>query len=233
MALKVRRVTALPVSTSNRRHKATPAIYDQGALGSCTANAIGAAFEYITRRERAVEDFTPSRLAIYYEERRIERTIESDAGAEIRDGMRVISCIGAAPESLWPYAIERFTQRPPDAYYAAAQQHICTVYERVPQTENAIKSCLAAGYPVIFGFTVYESFESAKVARSGHVPLPRTSEAALGGHAVALWDYSKTKAVCRNSWGPEWGSSGYFDLPWDYVLNPDLSSDFWTIRVVK
>jgi len=152
------RLSALPPSVDLSTQAAMPPVYDQGQLGSCTANAIAGAFEYDLRRQN-LADFAPSRLAIYYGERVIERRVKSDAGAEIRDGMKVISKQGAGPETLWPYVITRLAQTPPASYVAAAKKHLCLSYERVEQTEVGIKRALAAGYPIVFGISVYDSFE--------------------------------------------------------------------------
>lgn len=87
----------------------------------------------------------------------------------------------------------------------------------------------------VFGFTVYESFESNTVARTGHAPMPSTRERVLGGHAVCAIGYDESKRwfICRNSWGTSWGMRGYFTLPYDYLTSSDLAADFWTIRVVS
>ena len=50
--------------------KGCPPVYDQGDLGSCTANAIGAAFQFNQMKE-GLKSFIPSRLFIYYNERDI------------------------------------------------------------------------------------------------------------------------------------------------------------------
>lgn len=226
------KVTALPKTVDLHARTAMPPIYDQGDLGSCTANAIAAAFEYELRKQK-LADFMPSRLAIYYGERVIEGSVDSDAGAEIRDGMKVIAKQGAGPESLWPYNVARFRQQPSAEYFAAAKSHLCISYERVDQTELGLKRALAAGYPVVFGFTVYESFESDAVANTGRVPMPRKDEEVLGGHAVVMTGYTGTRVRVRNSWGVAWASSGYCTMPLDYVLNPDLASDFWICKLVQ
>src|SRR4029079_3357244 len=51
-----------------------PPVYDQGQLGSCTANAIGAALEFAQIKQQE-EEFVPSRLFIYYNERVMEHTV--------------------------------------------------------------------------------------------------------------------------------------------------------------
>ena len=97
------------------------------------------------------------------------------------------------------------------------------------------KGCLASGYPFVFGFSVYASFESAAVATTGHAPMPKPKEALLGGHAVGAVGYDDAKQwfIARNSWGPKWGLAGYFTLPYEYLLDENLSDDFWTIRLVQ
>lgn len=226
------RLAALPPSVDLSTRPAMPPVYDQGELGSCTANAIGAAFEYELRRQD-LADFTPSRLAIYYGERVIERTVKTDAGAEIRDGMKVVAKQGAGPESLWPYVISRFAKAPPAAYISAARKHLCLSYERVEQTEVGMKRALAAGYPIVFGISVYDSFESDAVAKTGLVPMPKKSEKLLGGHAILMTGYTKSRVRFRNSWGKSWALGGYATLPLSYVLNSNLASDFWIAKIVE
>ena len=86
----------------------------------------------------------------------------------------------------------------------------------------------------MFGFSVYESFETDAVARSGEVPMPGRNEALLGGHAVAAvgYDQPRRRFIVRNSWGAAWGKSGYFTMPYEYLLDSGLSDDFWTVKLV-
>jgi C1A family cysteine protease len=100
---------------------------------------------------------------------------------------------------------------------------------------HQIQGCLASGYPVVFGFSVYESFETQEVARSGVVPLPKKGEKQLGGHAVLAVGYDDTAQsfIVRNSWGPSWGQDGYFTMPYAYVTSGQLASDFWALYTVE
>jgi C1A family cysteine protease len=202
-------------------------------LGSCTANAIGAAIEF-DRLKQKLSDFVPSRLFIYYNERVIEGTVSSDSGAQIRDGIKTVASLGVCPEPDWPYDITKFTQKPPAKAYADAVADRAVSYQSLVQDVNQMKGCLASGYPFVFGFTVYESFESAAVASSGNAPMPAPSERAIGGHAVVAVGYEDANQwfVVRNSWGTNWGLSGYFTMPYAYLIQTGLASDFWTIRIV-
>jgi len=212
---------------------ACPMVYDQGKLGSCTANAIGAAYEFDVMKQKKV-DFTPSRLFIYYNERVIEGTIKQDAGAEIRDGIKSIAQTGVCTEKTWPYTISKFAKKPTKASFKEATKHKAVTYQRVNQNAIDLKTALAAGFPVIFGFSVYESFESVEVARTGVANLPLADERMIGGHAVLLvgYDDHTQRWLVRNSWGTNWGQAGYFTMPYSYLTNRNLASDFWTVTSV-
>lgn len=224
---------ALPAKVDLRSKM--PPVYDQGDLGSCTANAVGGACHYAELNEAkpTVAVVEPSRLFIYFNTRVLEHTWETDSGAEIRDVMKAINRWGYAPEALWPYDITKFNVPPVIPAYAKAWWYKTTNYLSVTQDLVQIKSALAAGYPVAFGFTVYDSFESAAVAASGIVPMPNlATENVLGGHAVLItgYDDSKNWFIVRNSWGTSWGAAGYFYMPYEYVLDADLASDFWLVK---
>ena len=236
-------VANLPASTDLRA--GLPECYDQGQIGSCTANAIAGAFEFALRKQ-ALADFTPSRLFIYYNERAMEGHVGTDSGAQIRDGVKSIAKQGVCPETEWPYEPvpadpngnfphgSREATRPTDACYQDALKNRATTYQRVVQTLDQMRGCLAAGYPFVFGFTVYESFESQQVAETGVAPMPGPSEQVLGGHAVLAvgYDDASKRFLVRNSWGTGWGQQGYFTMPYAYLTESSLSSDFWTVRVV-
>jgi C1A family cysteine protease len=223
-----------PVPAAVDLRKQYPPVYDQGQLGSCTANAIAAAIEF-DRLKQKISDFTPSRLFIYYNERVMEHTVASDSGAQIRDGIKSVGKLGDCPETEWPYVISKFKTKPPKNCYADALKYKAVSYQRVTQSLGQLKGCLASGWPFVFGFTVYESFESQQVAKSGHASLPKSGESVVGGHAVVGVGYDDARQwfIVRNSWGGQWGLHGYFTLPYSYVTEPNLASDFWTIRIVQ
>jgi C1A family cysteine protease len=226
-------LTALPAAI-DLRPQCPKEVYDQGQLGSCTGNAIAGAIEFDEIKQKAADIFTPSRLFIYYNERVIEGSVNSDSGAQIRDGIKTVAKQGACHEKIWPYDITKFRAKPSKAAYTDGAKHTAVQYQRLIQSLTEMKGCLAAGYPFVFGFTVYESFESATVAKTGVVPYPSTGEKVLGGHAVLAvgYDDASQRFIVRNSWGAGWGIKGYFTIPYSYLTNNNLADDFWTIRMV-
>jgi C1A family cysteine protease len=212
-----------------------PPVYDQGQLGSCTANAIAGLFQFDELKEEKDNPPVPSRLFIYYNERAIEGSVGTDSGAQLRDGIKTVVKYGVCPEHIWPYDISQFAVKPPAAAFQQAKQDRAINYLRIPQVLNQMKGCLASGFPFVFGFSVYESFEGRQVAQTGVMNLPESSEAVLGGHAVCAvgYDDSERRFTVRNSWGTGWGMQGYFTMPYAYMTDPNLASDFWTIRKVS
>jgi C1A family cysteine protease len=238
------RLTDLPPAEFDLR-PSMPPVYDQGQLGACTGNAIAAAMEY-ERGRQGLSEFVPSRLFVYYNERALEGTVSSDSGAAIRDGIKVVNTDGVCPETMWPYDIGMFAVKPPKRCYVTAESDKAVQYLAI-QTLGDLKDAIASKLSVVFGFTVYQSFESPAVAKTGVMPMPLQGEATVGGHAVVAVGYSdpKQQLIVRNSWGPSWGDGGYFYMPYEYVTGSKISadsspingaslaSDFWSIELVS
>lgn len=201
-------------------------VLDQGQLGSCTANGIAGAIDFADRKEGWASE-NPSRLFIYWNERNAEGTVNSDAGAAIRDGVKVIAKLGAPPETDWPYDIAKFRERPPAAAFAAAKRDRLTRYWRVQSHPTLGLACLAAGFPFVGGIVVYPSFEAAT---DGVIPMPEPGEAPIGGHCILFggYDLALRRYKFRNSWAASWGQDGDGTMPFEYLAQ--LGSDLWTIR---
>jgi C1A family cysteine protease len=211
-----------------------PPVYDQKSLGSCTANAGSGIFQFNQMQQNITWGHMPSRLFLYYNTRIIEGSVNEDSGASIRNTIKAIASSGMCPASKWPYVIKKFAVKPTVKAYAFAADHTAVDYQRLPQELSQLKGCLASGETFIFGFSVYDSFESEEVAKTGIVNLPQSNEQLLGGHAVMAVGYDDTKQrfIVRNSWG-DWGMNGYFTMPYSYLTNDNLSDDFWTVKIVK
>lgn len=222
-------VVRLPASVDLRSH--CPPILDQGALGSCTGHGITGALRY-ELISAGHQDVPLSRLQLYYDEREAEGTVHSDAGAEIRDGIKCAAKIGVAHENLWPYVISKFATKPPAKVYKDAVNFTALSYQRVEVSTSALKAAIAQGHTPIVGISVYESFESDSVAKTGVVPMPKTREKMVGGHCMYVVGYGQRPGTftVRNSWGSDWGDSGDCYIPESYLGGTKYGSDYWIIR---
>jgi len=203
-------------------------VENQGTLGSCTANALVGNTEFLDQKDG--NGYTDSsRLFIYYNERVIEGTPSIDSGAMLRDGIKTLRKDGVCSETIWPYDIKRFADMPMPVCYTEAKLHTIQSYHRITAL-NEMLSCISQGFPFVFGFAVYESFESPQTARTGIIPMPEKEERMLGGHAVLAvgFDRKDKTFLVRNSWGTGWGMNGYCTMPFKYLET--LADDFWTIR---
>lgn len=211
-----------------------PPVFNQLELGSCSSQAIAAAFMYDHKKQFPNEPlFTPSRLMIYYQERVLEGTVNVDAGAMLRDGIKVINKPGVCDEKYWPYDIKKFAKKPSSNCYLDAPKNIAVSYSRLG-TAYDMKVALSNGFPIIFGMSVFESFESEQTAKTGVLPMPGPNESMLGGHAVLCVGFSEKDQhfIIRNSWGSDWGQGGYFIMPYTY-MTPQYTSDYWVVTAVK
>jgi hypothetical protein len=223
--------SALPASVDLRAWM-TP-VEDQGALGSCTSNALAGALEYLVRRETG-EHVDVSRLFIYFNQRLWDDSVREDVGAAVSHGVRVLAKLGAPLEQLWPYDRRLFAVQPPERVYREAARFRLKDWWSVPIDRRAVKACLAGGFPIVFGTRVTESFMS--VGRNGLVPMigdRDRDDARHGRHALLLCGYDDARQlfVLRNSWGTDWGDGGYGYLPYDYFLNREWTRNAWALRL--
>lgn len=208
-----------------------PPVMDQGPIGSCTAHGVTAAARWHIIKRGTTYDFPMSRLQLYYDSRFLENTENSDSGAEIRDVVKTLAAKGVGHEDLWQYDVQRFAHAPPQAVYDDAVQYRGLTYQRVAVSAPALRSALHRGFPVVVGFSVYQSFESQAVAQTGMVPMPKANEPMVGGHCVLCvgWGQKAGHFTCRNSWGETWGDKGDFYIPENYLGSSTYASDFWVL----
>lgn len=224
-------------------------IENQGAIGSCTANAGVGLVEYFERRAFG-KHINASRLFLYKVTRNLSHWT-GDTGAFLRTTMGAMVLFGVPPEEYWQYTdkVPDFDKEPTAFCYAFAQSYQAISYYRLdpPGTStnallDRIKLNLTAGLPSMFGFTVYNSISQA--ATTGKIPYPTGGEKSVGGHAVVAVGYddamkiknsnpgaveTKGALLIRNSWGTGWGPlGGYLWLPYEYVLR-GLAIDWWSL----
>lgn len=225
---------------------ATPPIWNQQDIGSCTAHGTLACFLWASAKCGA-NDPMLSRLMLYWLARELEGSTREDAGAQIRDAIKA-SAAGVCPEDMWPYDTSKFATEPPAECREAGQANQDLDYRRVQRDGDAIQACLSEGFPIDIGVELYGSFEDEQAISSGVIPMPEGGEP-IGGHCMAAWgigtgadwkahgqfptaDDAELYVKIRNSWGPDVYQRGYLLMPQRY-LTSDLGSDYWVIKRVS
>jgi len=211
-------------------------IEDQGSLGSCTANAGVGLIEYYERRAFG-EHLDASRLFLYKVTRKLLHWT-GDTGAWLRTTMKAMVLFGIPPEEFYPYDISKFDDEPGAFCYAFAQNYQTIKYFKIDKMGvsstrllERLKNFLAAGYPAMFGFTVYNFGNE-----NGEFEFPGPNDTVQGGHAVVAVGYDDNRKIgknkgaikIRNSWGVNWGEGGYGWLPYAYI-EAGLAEDFWSL----
>lgn len=231
-------------------------VYDQGKVGSCTANALCAAYSFVD----SSDVFLGSRLFLYYNTRlrqgskvnRVTKTIVEDSGSTLINSVKTLQIYGVCSESQWPYIVSRYAMRPPPPCYRNALSYRGTRHYSVQQDLSSIQSTISIGLPILLGFYVFDSFESKNSLITGYIPMPyRQVENVLGGHAVLLCGYDMTKTypanplnptacpsgqgvwIIKNSWGTSAGDHGYFYLPLPYLLDRTITLEMWCLSAVS
>jgi hypothetical protein len=205
-------------------------IYDQGKIGSCSANALCSIFEY-----DAIH-FKGSRLFLYYNERLMINKTDEDSGAYLIDGINSLKKYGICEEKYWKYNIDNIFMVPSKEAYENAKNNYLIDSLNIKKNLNEIKKWLSRNEPIAIAIAIYSNFME-EGRNNGIINMPKETDIYLGGHAVILCGYidKEKRFILRNSWGDYWGDKGYFYLPYEYIIgNNNLSgNDFWIITKSK
>lgn len=217
-----------PPPSANIRHLVVD-VLDQGALGSCVANAILQAVRCSHVRQGVQGAKLGSRLFTYYLSRAYHHQTAEDSGTFLRLCFQGLAKFGFCPESVWPYSdgSERFKRMPSMAAFRAAfDQANPTTYRRISATGaerlDQIKRAIAAGYAVVFGTDVDNAFCSDVLSE----PLKPPRSNIAGGHAMMVGGYSDNVFEILNSWGTDWGDGGWCRFSDEYMADL-ITRDIW------
>lgn len=200
-----------------------PPILNQGNWGTCVANAFS-----FTVSKQTTSNVVLSRLFLYNICRSIDySSLNRDNGTTIRSACQAITNYGVCKENIYPYVSTNLSTLPSLSAFQNSKRFQQFTYLFINQDLISIKNSLATyNSPIIFGIMIYPSFMSSK---NGIIPIPDvTKERLLGGHCMTIvgYDDSTQMFMCSNSWGTSWGSKGYCYIPYNYITNPKLASDF-------
>ncbi len=206
-------------------------VADQANLGSC--GWFASVYNFVAAMvQNNEEPINLSQLFGYYAYREQYGNVNSDDGVMLRDLLKTLKNVGICTEQTWPYKLSNWNKKPPPAAYEEAAQHKIKSYHAITTKDEMIQ-CLASGYGFIGGIGCYDPFDSLETERTGVVNLPGPGDKLLGWHALYFgggYDLHKDVVIFENSYGPQWGKKGFGTIPFEYLTNPHLAADFWTVR---
>ncbi|CAF2737192.1 unnamed protein product [Rotaria sp. Silwood2] len=156
-------------------------VEDQSRIGSCVANTLAGAYEYLVKKANSSE-IDVSRLFIYYNGRASDDPSGNltDSGCSMTKAIETLEEYGVCLESMWPYDISMVNARPDQQCYQAADDYKITEALKIEIDLYQMKSCLAQGFPFAFGLKLFTSFD--KASKSGIVPMPNDDEQSRESH---------------------------------------------------
>ena len=212
----------------------TPAVRDQGQIGSCTAFCGSEAYEILYFYKHGAFPTVRSPAFLYYEERvSIEHErATADNGATMVNIDQELSTYGVCSETLMPYPsgdrTTAYKTPPTSAAISDALNYKIKSYTLINTGDTAaVKNCIRNHVPVMMGLNVYDNtstyqyFENLNTTSYTYNPLTSTGALAkgvvlLGGHATPIVGYDDTKQafLVQNSWGTSWGLHGFYYMPY-------------------
>ncbi len=206
-----------------------PIVKSQQPLSSCVACACYSLREFVTKSLSLGGLVQYGALFGYFKGRQIMGSYPEDSGLTIRDCLKGLQDYGLPDETTWPYAPGRFNEEPlPEVYENALWKRIYTYHRLDTMTLSEMKQCLVQKHAFVLSVQVFGNLIVFPISQ-GQILMPQPGDPPAGGHCILVLGYDDNyKAFyCQNSWGPDWGLSGRFYLPYEYVAN--YAWDAWTV----
>lgn len=210
-------------------------IENQGATGSCVANATCSALEVLSEKANNYKDL--SRFFLYYNLREPYSNLkDKDIGSYTRDGFKFANTQGICLETTWPFQTNLLNTKPSEECYTEALQYKAGKYERIQgfnygsiaemKSLKLMKAALAKGYPVLIGMQLGKTFYYIKGDIKEHKYMGVQADS-IGGHAMNVvgYDDELDSFIVENSWSERWGDNGYCAIPYTVMMKD--ASDVW------
>lgn len=232
-AFKATRFAAMPVP---RKHFNTDQgeVRDQGATSSCVGQGTASAVDALVRIDQEWRDPDYSALFAYWGARKRQNWEKDDAGAYPRDAVKFIAEFGIPTDRCWSFRLPYVNRRPSATAFRRALGWKLGAFRKC-ETLDDVKAAISQRFPVIGGFTCFDSLFTRETNRTGRIPVPRAGEKNHGGHLVHWTGYDDdvNGVEIKNSWGLKWGGEGhrpgYGFLPYE-MINPSYVSDVWALE---
>lgn len=219
-------------ATSIDLRKFFSAVRNQKHLGSCTSFATAAMYEALMNKNSLSDTKNSMSPAYLYYYSNVEKGRPS-GGSNFYEQLEVLGKHGVCHEDLYAYNPDNPSIRPSQAADDDASAHRVLKAKQIPLSNDTnrmdsinknhhILTCaLTEGYPVGISLKLYDNF-----GKNGAIvlhPEDSTDIKEDGWHAMVIVGYSEENGfyIVRNSWGEDFGDSGYCYIPSAYIDDPN------------
>lgn len=202
-------------------------VLNQGSEGACTGFGLATVANYLIRKRKVVPDTTSVSPRMFYEiARRYDEWMGEDYdGSSARGAMKGWHKHGVCAETLWPYNPLKPDNRLTDDRLKDAAKRPLGAYFRVNHKDLVSLHTALAEVGILYATAlVHDGWN--KVGSDGVIP---SNDKVLGGHAFAIVAFNDQGFWIQNSWGEEWGQSGFALIMYDDWLK--YSTDVWVARL--
>ncbi|UCD64566.1 MAG: hypothetical protein JSW34_03785 [Candidatus Zixiibacteriota bacterium] len=209
-----------------REHNIFTPVKHQLECGSCGEFAAVALFEALIKKETGAE--------LDLSEQQVVSCVPGcgcNTGCSSLGALEYIRDHGIVLEADFPY-LNRDTDCPEDIpgdYFIT--EVLSTNIDKMSLEDRirTIKQTIRKYGPVATNMVLYEDLDRYREGLYSYDGESRS----MGGHWVVIVGWKDDPAVpsggywiCRNSWGDQWGESGYFNSPWGDITGID---DFYIV----
>ena len=195
----------------------TPPISNQGAEGSCVAfGTTYAARSIMWKKNHSASSYTTSTniFSPEYVYNQIKLSSSCLSGSYVTTGLNLLKSQGACRWSKMPYTDVSCSTMPNATQKSDASGYKLSGYGTVSCTVSAIKSLLNSGYPIVVAGPVNTQFQTLT---PGAILTNRVGNIGNHCYCVVGYDDSKNAFKVMNSYGTNWGTSGYGWIDYGYI----------------
>lgn len=203
-------------------------ILDQGNEGACTGFGLAATINLLSKKGGNSKFRASARMLYEMAKMHDEWPGEDYAGSSCRGAIRGWKNMGVCDDDLWKYSTRSPGTLTIERALAARTNTLGAYYRLMPEVTDYHAAINEVG-AVYVSATVHEGWSNPKPKKTGELPEMDFSPKTIGGHAFAIVGYTNNGFIVQNSWGNNWGKSGF--AVWTYEDWCENVSDGWVFRL--
>ncbi|GAA1659499.1 C1 family peptidase [Fodinicola feengrottensis] len=205
---------SVPTSYSLSQYAISPG--DQGQVGSCVAWSTMHSGYGILMNEQGISGSPMAPMYIY-----AQIAQGDDEGTNGNVALDLADSQGVDTASDYWQGDFDYTTQPDSNERANAIHYKLSGYNTLSTgsgLKSAVQQSISQGMPVSVGLPVHNSFMDLDAqSASDYSYMPGQNDPVAGGHEMAVIAYNSQGVTLENSWGTNWGNSGYVNVSWTFL----------------